>query len=312
MPLASLLGVLTQQPPADQAAALAGTPRRVRVIAGKRNRPSPSRKRTSSARLRGADRELAPVLEEIERVLDTPLAELMDSEEDRAHAAQLARQADAAPAIARFRELVVFVGDGRRATQAGRLTPSDAVALAKLFGVREPESGAVRSMEDLPEVARLFHWAVAAEVLATSGTRIVAGPSCGDLERDPLAAWFRASTVLLEHGVLDGFRRGWRKHYVEFLDASVPALLAAMIEAGGAVAISAIQDSAWEQVAGSYGYDIDDAAERRHSDWLVQAIVAQLADLGAAERHSQDVRLTELGGALATAAIAITSDEDFA
>jgi hypothetical protein len=73
----------------------------------------------------------------------------------------------------------------------------------------------------------------------------VTGPRCGDLERDPLAAWFRASTVLLEHGVLDGFRRGWRKHYVEFLDASVPALLAAMIEAGGAVPIIAIQDSAW-------------------------------------------------------------------
>jgi hypothetical protein len=59
------------------------------------------------------------VLEEIERVLDTPLAELMDSEEEGAHAAQRTRQADAAPAIARFRELVVFVGDGRRARLSG-------------------------------------------------------------------------------------------------------------------------------------------------------------------------------------------------
>jgi hypothetical protein len=240
------------------------------------------------------------VSEEIERVLDTPLAELMDSEEERAHAEQLTRQADAAPAIARFRALVAFVGDGRRATQAGKLTPSDAVALARRLGVREPEFSEVRSMEDLPEVARVFHWALAAELLATSGTRIVAGAWCGDLDRDPLAAWFRAATVLLEHGVLDGFRRGWRKHYVEFLDASMSALLAAMIEAGGEVPISAIEDSAWEQVAGTYGYDLDDAGERRYVDRLVNGTVAQLAELGAAERHNQAVRLTELGGALAT------------
>jgi hypothetical protein len=270
-----------------------------------------SRKRAASARLRAADPRFAPVLAEIERVLDTPLAELLDSEQERAHAAQLTRQADAAPAIARLRELVAFVGDGRRATQAGKLTPADAVALARALGAPERELSEVRSMEDLPEVAHLFHWAVAAELLATPATRIVPGACGGDLERDPLAAWLRAATVLLERGVLDGFRRGWRKHYVEFLDASVPTLLAAMIEAGGEVPIIAIQDSAWEQVAGSYGHDLDDAAQRRHVDRLVQAIIAQLADLGAAERHNQDVRLTELGGALATAANTITSD-DFA
>lgn len=272
-------------------------------------RRTTSRKRAASARLRGGDPAFAPVLAEIERVLDTPLAELIDGEQERAHAAQLTRQAAAAPAIARLRELVAFVGKGRRATQAGKLTPSDAVALARRLGVRERELGEARSMEDLPEVAHLYYWAVAAELLAATATRIVAGPWAGDLQRDPLAAWFRAATVLLEHGLLDGFRRGWRKHYVEFLDASVPAPLAALIEAGGEAPISAIQDSAWEQVADIYGYDHDDDAERRYVDRLVQAIVAQFVDLGAAERHNQNVRLTELGGALATTAIAITSDD---
>jgi hypothetical protein len=248
------------------------------------------------------------VLEEIEQVLDAPLAELMDSEEVRLHAQELTRQADGAPAIVRFRELIVFVGDGRRATQAGKLTPADAVALAEQLGVREPEFQ-IRSMDDLPEVAHLFHWAIAAELLTARATKIVPGCRAGELERDPLSAWFAVATVLLGYGLLDGFRHGWRKHYVEFLDASVPGLLVAMIEAGGVAPIAAIQSGAWEQVAEAYKYDPNDNAERRHVDRLVEGIVAQFADLGAAERYDEEVRLTELGGALATVAIAIAIGE---
>jgi len=265
-------------------------------------------RRSSSTRGRGADPEVASALTEIEQVLDTPLAELMDSDEDRAHAAVLTRQADAAPAIARFRKLVAFVGSGRRATQGGKLTRADAIALGDTLGVSAPEHGVVHSMEDLPEVAHLFRWAMAADVVAISGTKVVAGSWSVELERDPLTVWFRAATALLGHGLLDGFQRGWRKHYVEFLDASVPALLAAMIEAGGEAQLAAIQNSAWEQVAESYGYDLDDSSERRWVDRLVQGIVAQLADLGAAERRGPVVTLTELGGALAAAAIALTDD----
>jgi hypothetical protein len=90
----------------------------------------------------------------------------------------------------------------------------------------------VRSIEDLPDVARAFHWAAAAEFLAWRGSKIVAGPSARDLEHDPLSAWLKAAITLLEHGLLDGFRQGWRKHYVELLDASAPSLLAAIVEAG--------------------------------------------------------------------------------
>ena len=41
-------------------------------------------------------------------------------------------------------------------------------------------------MEDLPKVPRLFHWAMAAELLAVRGTRIVPGSCAEDLQRDPL------------------------------------------------------------------------------------------------------------------------------
>jgi hypothetical protein len=280
-------------------------------MAGRRNRPSRSRpKRGPRSGVRSGDPGVAAALEELERLLGTPLAELMDSEEDQAHAQELTRQANVAPAILRFRGLVAFVGDGRRATQAGQLTPADAVELAKALAGRGPEDEKVGSMEDLPGVAHVFHWAVAAELLLVRGARIVPGPWAEDLQRDPLAAWFRTSSALLEHGLLDGFRRGWRKQYVEFVDAGVPFLLSAILEAGGEAPIAAIEDLVWEQVARVYGYDLDDGAERRHVDRLVTGIVAQLADLGAAERHDQDLRLTELGGALSVAALALTNDAE--
>jgi hypothetical protein len=70
---------------------------------------------------------------EIERVLDTPLAELMESEQERAAAAQLIRDARAVPAMARLGKLVAFVGDGCPATQAGNLKARDALAVARLL-----------------------------------------------------------------------------------------------------------------------------------------------------------------------------------
>jgi hypothetical protein len=125
-------------------------------------------------------------------------------------------------------------------------------------------------MEDLPDVAYLFHWAVAADLLTVRGTRILPGDWAEELGRDPLSAWFKAATTLMEHGLLDGFRRGWRKQYVEFLDAGVPFIISAILNAGGEAPVAAIEELVWEQVAAAYGFQLDDAAERRHVDRLVQ------------------------------------------
>ena len=87
----------------------------------------------------------------------------------------------------------------------------------------------VGSMDDLPDVAHVFRWAIASELLTARATKIVAGPRAGDLTQDPLSAWFKAAVTLLEHGVLDGFQRGWRKVYVELLDAGAGPILAAIL-----------------------------------------------------------------------------------
>jgi len=256
-----------------------------------------------------ADPEVAAALEEVQRILDSPLSELMESEEERAATEELSRQALRVPAMTRLRALVAFVGGGRPATQAGNLKAADAVAVAVALDTRDAVSGEVRTMDDLPGVAHVFRWATAAGFLAKRGTKVVAGPWARDLERDPLAAWLKAATTQLEHGLLDGFRRGWRKRYVELMDAEVGELLAAMLEAGGAIPLGAIGDRVWGRVAVGYGFDMDDDAERRHVIQLVEAMVAQLTDIGMVT-CDDDVVLTGLGSILATAAAAMASDDE--
>ncbi len=250
-------------------------------------------------------------LEEIQRLLDAPLTDMMNTPEERAEAEELTRQAAAAPALGRLREVVAFVGKGRPATQAGNLKAPDAAALSRRLGTGERLREELRSMEDVAETAHAFRWAAAAGFLARRGTRIVAGPVARDLEHDPLAAWIKATVTLLEAGVLDGFRHGWRKSYVELLDAGAGGLLAAMAEAGGAVPLTEIDDGAWEQVAAAYGYEPDDATERSHVAGLVRAMIDQFCDCGVVVRHDDEVVLTGLGGALAAVvAFSAADDED--
>ncbi len=259
---------------------------------------------------RSVDAGVEAALREIQRVLDTPLAELMESDEDRAQAEELTREALVVPAMLRLGKLVAFVGDGRPATPAGNLKAPDAVALARLLRADVDVPGAVRSMDDLPDVAHVFRWAIAAELLTARKTKIVSGPRAGELERDPLSAWFKVATTLLEHGLLDGFQRGWRKVYVELLDAGAAPILAAILEVGGQAPLSAIEDLAWEQVASSYGYELDDAAERQQAVRLVRGMMTQFADIGAVSCRDGNVVLTGLGGALASAAAAMSADDE--
>src|SRR3954466_6099815 len=193
---------------------------------------------------------------------------------------------------------------------SSQLRASDAVAAAIRLRTRDDVSGAAGSMGDLPEVAHAFRWAIAAELLAARATKIVAGPRAQDLERDPLSAWFNVAVTLLDHGLLDGFRRGWRKSYVELLDAGVGPILAAILRAGGQAPLAAIDDLVWEQVSRVYEYDLDDAAEHAHVSRLVEAMVSQFADIGTATLRDGELVLTGLGNALASVAAAMSSDGD--
>ncbi len=108
---------------------------------------------------------------------------------------ELAQQVAAAPAMARLRTVVEFVGSGRPATQAGNLKPADGVALARMLDPSSQATRDIRSMNDLPEVVHAFGWAGAAGFLARRPTKIVAGPFALDIETtlDRSAARLRAA-----------------------------------------------------------------------------------------------------------------------
>ncbi|MDP9387940.1 MAG: hypothetical protein M3Q48_08410 [Actinomycetota bacterium] len=250
------------------------------------------------------------VLEEIHALVDAPLADLVGTAEERAEVEELSRQAVAVPAMARLRQVVAFVGTGCPATQAGNLKAADALALARRLGPAGDVPEKVRSMEELPNAAHAFRWAAAAEFLAWRGTKIVGGPLASDLESDPLAAWFTATLTLVEHGVLDGFRQGWRKSYVELLDGAAAGLVVSLAEAGGRAPIAAVDEGAWEQVAAAYGYEPDDDAERAHVVKLVRAMVRQFGDAGVMRQVDDEVVLTDLGFALAAVVTLASADDD--
>jgi hypothetical protein len=235
--------------------------------------------------------------------------EVVDVDEERAAADRLHREALVVPAMVRLRDLVAWVGAGRPATQAGNLRPAVAVAAAAELGLDDAGSVEVRSIDDLPRLAHVFHWAVAAGFLAIRATKVVAGRRAADLEGDPVGVWLDAVTTLLAHGLLDGFRQGWRKTYVELLDAEALGLLAAILEAGGAAQVAAIEQTAWDHVALEYGYDPEDNDERAYVVRLVAATLVQLADVGIATRDGGAVTLTGLGRLLAAAAVVAREDD---
>lgn len=277
---------------------------------GTPDRPAepPAEAESSTEAERSAEAEL-DLFEEMQRVLDAPLAEFMATEEERAQVEELTRLATASPVMGRLREVVAFVGPGRAATQAGNLKAADLTTLSGRLGTGERVPPQVRSVDDLPDTAHAFRWAAAAGFVEWRGTKIVAGPLASELDRDPFVAWLKAAITLLEHGLLDGFRRGWRKNYVELLDQNVAGLLVGMAEAPGPVPLTVFEDSAWDLVSSAHGYRPEDQAERDHVVRLVHAMIAQLVDLAVVEHDADQVQLTGLGGILATIA-AFSSEDD--
>lgn len=282
-------------------------------MAGKQNKSGARRggitPQPKVAGVAGVEDDSEAVRRLLEDFLDTPLPELLDDESLRAEAARMARQAEAVPALARLRDLVAFVGAGRPATSAGNLKLADAKALAERLGSSSGDAAEVRTLDDLPGVAHLFRWAVAAEFLTHRRGRIMPGPLAGTLADDPLSAWFKAAATRISHGVLDGFRSGWRKAYVPLLDGSVPILLAGLARLAEPVPLADLEELVWRDVAEESGIDRDDSRERAHLAKLLDAMFEELADLGLVTRERDRLAITELGAPLG-AAFGLSLDDD--
>lgn len=153
------------------------------------------------------------------------------------HDEALGALAASAPALTQLRELVRFVGKGRRLTSAGNLRLADGGALAELLGTSDkftpwrPSGYRTASTTELPEVDLLFRWALRAGFLEVEGTRVVPGSAAAQLEEQPLDAWRRATMTLFEIGALAswywGPREQWRMPWVEPIDDAMIDFLCA-------------------------------------------------------------------------------------
>lgn len=243
------------------------------------------------------------------KVVDAPLADLIDIARERAEARALVGEAESVAAMKRFGALVDFVGQDRPATAGGNLTAPDAAALAGTLGFDRDVVGSPTRLADLPDTAHLFRWAVTAGFVEHQATKIVPGPFAAALQDDPVTAWLQAVTTLLEQGVLDGFQEGWRKSYVSVLDSSMADLLVALAQASDPVPVDTLAAEAWELVAGGYGFEPDDQREQRSVHRLFRSAVAQLDDAGVLAYHDGHVRLTRLGQMMALL-VDLAGDDD--
>ena len=112
---------------------------------------------------------------------------------------RLQAAAAAAPTVRRLQALVEWLGEGRKLTAAGNLTPADGKELARLLGLEDPDRLAglrVRSAQDIAGLELLVGWAKQLRLARAHKGQLVPVKQHRRLLDDPLELFNRASSVL--------------------------------------------------------------------------------------------------------------------
>lgn len=214
---------------------------------------------------------------------------------------ELAAMAAAAPAFARLKGFVDYLGIGRTLTKTGNLTVADGTALARLLGTGDlgpTGDRRVRTSTDLPEVDLTFAWADEAGLVDIHPPKLVPTRLGIDMARQPLEAWWAAFEGLLALGPAS-FTHGWVP-WADMLDDGMADLLVLAYLDDEPLDIAALAAEAWEPMAANLHARLGIAD--RDGKLLLDAVTADLgrlvdllAGLGAVEREGSAVSLTPLG-----------------
>lgn len=202
---------------------------------------------------------------------------------------ELAAAARRSPLLDRARRLALRVVG--RPIEAGALGTADAVAAAEELGFQVPDS--VEGLADIPELARLWEWAVELEFIGAEAEAVEAGPTVDDWpdggDDVVLDVWADALGMLLEEifqdecSELDLDDVAYYAMVSLFLARSEGASVAELRDMIREIAVDeATSDSAWDSWVETCG----DPAER---------LLATLVDLGAVQVEEGIARLTSLG-----------------
>ncbi|MEV6908631.1 plasmid pRiA4b ORF-3 family protein [Amycolatopsis sp. NPDC051071] len=208
--------------------------------------------------------------------------------------------------VEQVRAFTGWVGAGRKLTQTGRITLTDAKTLVPLLGtgdVIDPVIGdrvfRTRSSEVLLDLALVVECAKVARLVRKTGQRLVPVKKNQALLDDPEALWLALFTGLDKLGeafLPTGFGESLLRP--EFADGS-RAALTSLYKADGAVGISSLCMIVWNVV--SAPYVLDDVTElqretlRITTDRDTKHTLEVLRRLGAVTLQDESAELTALG-----------------
>lgn len=206
--------------------------------------------------------------------------------------------------------LTRWAGAGRKLTQAGRLTLTDARELVELLNTGDAIDPSVagvkrrtKSSVELPELNTVFDWARAARLVRVTSGRLVAVQANAKLLEQPLPLWERMFETF---GALGPAlcQPGWGESMLrDQFAVGIGAVLAGIYAHDGSAPLAEACRWAWTAV--SRGYRIVDASElhrdtwRRCNDRDVHRAVGVLARFGAVSldgrQNATQVTMTGLG-----------------
>ncbi|WP_308346491.1 hypothetical protein [Streptomyces sp. ISL-66] len=205
-----------------------------------------------------------------------------------------------------MRELVGWIGAGRKLTQTGRITLADARTLVELLGTGDQMDPVIgdrrfktKSSEELYHLNLLAEWAKAARLLRVAGGRLLPVKKNARLLDRPDGLWNalfeavpRIGSAVLVSGWLESV---FSQEYA----AGLRTLLHRLYAARGPVAGDALRRAVWQAVTAPY--ILDDVPPERLWAWRgsndrdVRLLLEALAALGAVRSDDDTVELTGQG-----------------
>ena len=194
--------------------------------------------------------------------------------------AQLQTAAAAAPTIRRLRALVEWLGEGRKLTAAGNLTPADGKELAGLLGLVDPDRLAglrLRSAQDIAGLALLVDWANHLRLVRVHKGQLVPVKQHRHLLEEPLELFFQAAAVL---ALMDR-----SLPLTDMIDSSFPGglaealldLLSLLYATEGPVPVGELAGHFWEEHVEA---TLDEQAAGRPELWRLATAVETAQYLG--------------------------------
>ncbi|MFK4037019.1 plasmid pRiA4b ORF-3 family protein [Nonomuraea wenchangensis] len=196
-----------------------------------------------------------------------------------------------------LRAFTEWVGEGRKLTQTGNLTLSDArtlVALLKTGDEIDPKIGdrvfRTKSSTELPGLNLIVEWAKATGLVRVVKGRLLPVKKAAPLLNDPKRLWEASFTALGKMSQALFPKNYWYSSLVGEEFALIwPALQRRLY--GGPVPVADLRELAW-QIASPYYEMRDPQTQRRMADQDIDRLLTVLARLGVVELTEETATLT--------------------